>query len=255
MSATKDEASTTRAKATTQSKAAQTTSSQVMSEVASAVTNADTNVSQAVQNLGLVHQARVTQLTRTAATISARYGASSSQAEAANAAVTSAQAVNAKLSLLQKRVTLVAPPAPATGWAVYGHIYHSALKPAAAFTVFFVDEQNAYQANIGFAYTTADGSFQLSYTPEANAANVPIYFEVVNDKAQPVYLSGSAFQPQVGAANYLDVTLPAGEPVLGDPPAAIRAVAMPRAKGKEPAPQAASEAASTDVARENTKEK
>lgn len=247
MSATTNEGSTTRAKATTQSKAAQTTSSQVMSEVASAVTNADTNLTQAVQNLGLVHQARVAQLTRTVAMVTAQYGASSSQAKAAKAAVTSAQAVIAGLSLQQQRVALVAPPAPAKGWAVYGHIYHSTLKPAPAYTVFFVDEQNAYQANIGFAYTAADGSFQLSYTPEASSASVPIYFEVVNDKAQPVYLSSTAFQPQTGAANYLDVTLPAGEPVLGDPPAAIRAVAMPDAKGKEPAPQVITEVVSTDA--------
>jgi len=218
--------------ATTETKTTQSTSTRLISEVSPAISNADDNVTQGVQSLTLVHQARLVQLTRTVATVSAKYGASSAQAKAAKAAVAVSQATVARIAVLQRRVSLAAPQAPAKGWAVYGHVYHSTLKAAAAYTVFFVDEQNAYQADIGFAYTAADGSFQLSYTPAANATSVPIFFEVVNNQAQPVYLSSTAFQPQTGAANYLDVTLPAGEPMLGDPPVAIRAIGMPQAPGE-----------------------
>jgi hypothetical protein len=42
-----------------------------------------------------------------------------------------------------------------------------------------------------------------------------------------VYLSKTVFQPQAGAATYQDVTLPAGEPIIGDQPKEIRAIAMP----------------------------
>jgi hypothetical protein len=225
--------------ATSEAKTTQATTTRLISEVSSAITNADNNVTQGVQSLSLVHQARTAQLTRTAASVSARYGASSPQAKAARAAVAASQATVARLAVLQSRVTLPTPEAPANGWALYGHVYHSTLKPAVAYTVFFVDEQNAYQANVGFAYTGADGAFHLAYSPTANAPSVPIFLEVVNDKAQPVYLSSTQFQPQIGAANYLDITLPPGEPVLGDPPAAIRAIAMPQTSANSaPAPQA-----------------
>ncbi|MGB8886239.1 MAG: hypothetical protein WCC87_05915 [Candidatus Korobacteraceae bacterium] len=218
--------------AANESKTTQTTTTRLISEVTPAISTADTTVAQGVQTLTQVHQARLLVLTRKADSISAQYGASSAQAKAAKAAVTTSQATVARLSMLQNRVNLATPQAPAKGWAVYGHVYHLTLKPAAAYTVFFVDEQNAYQADIGFAYTAADGSFQITYTPSGNAASVPIFFEIVNDQAQPVYLSSTAFQPQTGAANYLDITLPAGEPVLGDPPAVIRAIAMPHAGAK-----------------------
>jgi hypothetical protein len=55
----------------------------------------------------------------------------------------------------------------------------------------------------------------------------PLYLEIANNKAQPVYLSKTAFPPQTGVATYLVVTLPTGEPILGDPPEEIRAIAMP----------------------------
>src|SRR5271169_18892 len=122
---------------TTQAKATQAVNAQVMSEVTSAITNADNNVTQGVQSLSLVHQARLAQLTRTAVTVSARYGASSAQAKAAKAAVTASQATVTRLAILKNRVSLVAPQVPAKGWALYGHIYHSTLKPAVAYTVFF----------------------------------------------------------------------------------------------------------------------
>ena len=200
----------------------------VITQVNTAVANADNVTSQGIQSLTLVHQARLTQLTRTAANVTTQYGASSPQAKAAKAAVTASQATIARLAIVKNQVALAPPAAPAQGWILYGHIYHSQLTPAAAYTVFFVDEQNAYLSAIGFAYTAADGSFHLQYVPDANAAALPqAFLEVVNAKAQPVYLSTMAFQPQLGNAIYQDVTLPRGEPVLGDPPAAIRAIAMP----------------------------
>jgi len=212
-------------------------SARIMEQVGAAITDAESTVGQSVQGLTLVHQARVAQLTRTAATVSARYGASSPQAKAAKAAVTASQATLSRVTLLQKRVSFPTPEAPAAGWVVYGHVYHSTLNPASAYTVFFVDERNAYRQDIGFAYTGPDGSFHLAYAPDAKSTEGAVFLQIVNNKAQPVYLSSAAFEPQVGAANYQDITLPSGEPVLGDPPPAIRAIAMPdAAPGSSTAP-------------------
>jgi hypothetical protein len=45
---------------------------------------------------------------------------------------------------------------------------------------------------------------------------------------QIIYLT--AFQPTVGVATYQDVTLPADEPVIGDPPRILRNIALPNIK-------------------------
>jgi len=209
----------------------ETAQATVNSNMASALTVADTSSAQRVQQLGLVHQARLAQLTRTSASVTAQYGADSTQAVAAAAAVTSSKLLVARITQINLRVTLAAPTVASGGWALYGHIYTSAGAAAAAYTVFLVDEQNAYQSAVGFSYTGNDGSFALNYQPAGGAAALPqLYLQVANAQAQPVYLSIVAFAPTVGKATYLDVTLPAGEPVLGDPPSEIRATALPDIK-------------------------
>jgi hypothetical protein len=205
-----------------------TTSATVNNNVSASLTAADSTSSQSMQTLGLVHQARLAQLTRTAAIIEAQYGATSKQAIAAQAAVTTSKVTVARLAVVNHQVVATAPQVAAKGWALYGHIYNSQLQPATAYTVFLVDEQNAYQSAFGFAYTGSDGSFHINYQGSANeSAAVKLFLEIANNKAQPVYLSTTAFVPKIGAATYQDVTLPSGEPVIGDPPAEIRAIAMP----------------------------
>ena len=211
----------------------QSTTATVTSNVSSVLSATDTTAAQRVQGLGLVHQARLAQFTRTAAAVTAQYGASSPQAKAAEAVVTVSKATVARLAVLNRQVSITPPQAPAKGWSLYGHVYHSTLQPASAYTVFLVDEQNAYQAAIGFAYTAADGSYTLNYSGEGERST-QLFLEIVNNQAQPVYLSTTSFEPQTGSANYQDVTLPAGEPILGDPPADIRRIAMPNAAGSSP---------------------
>ena len=206
----------------------QTALETVKSNVVSALNVADSSSAQRVQQLGLVHQARLAQLTRTSANATAQYGADSTQAIAAAAAVSSSKLLVARITQLNLRVTLAAPTVTAGGWVLYGHIFSSAGAAAVAYTVFLVDEQNAYQGSVGFSYTGSDGSYALNYQPAEGAAALPqLYLQVANATAQPVYLSAAAFAPTVGQATYQDVTLPAGEPVLGDPPAEIRATALP----------------------------
>jgi hypothetical protein len=121
----------------------------------------------------------------------------------------------------------------AGGWALYGHVFDAQLAPVSAYTVFLVDDRNAWQSVYGFACTAADGSFQLSFqdsSPQGSAkspAAPQLFVEIVNDKALPVYLSTTPFQPKAGAATYQDITLPTGAPIIGDPPAEIRAIAIP----------------------------
>lgn len=209
----------------------QTALETVKSNVVSALNIADSSSAQRVQQLGLVHQARLAQLTRASVSVAAQYGADSTQGTAAAAAVASSKLLVARITQINQRVTLAAPTVATGGWALYGHIYTSAGAAAAAYTVFLVDEQNAYQGAVGFSYTGNDGSYALNYQPAAGAGALPqLYLQVANASAQPVYLSTVAFAPTVGQATYQDVTLPAGEPVLGDPPAEIRATALPDVK-------------------------
>lgn len=194
-----------------------------------------------VQTLSLVHQARVSRLTRTATSLVAQYGANSPQAVAAQAAVTAAQITVARVDLVHQQVATPAPQVAATGWALHGRVYNAQLQPVSGHTVFLVDSQKNYQRAYGFAYTDGTGYFLINYPGTAPAPSgqsaaafessaLEIFIEIVNTEAKPVYLSSTPFQPSLGKAVYQNITLPAGEPVLGDPPEEIRKVAFPPPK-------------------------
>jgi hypothetical protein len=105
-----------------------------------------------------------------------------------------------------------------------------------------VDETKTYLEPYGFAYTDATGYFLLSYSEttegihavaqgRASSLAAPsLFIEVANAKSEPVYLSTAAFQPTVGAATYQQIIIPSGSQPIGDPPDAIRNVAMPGKK-------------------------
>jgi len=200
--------------------------------ITTAIGTADSTANTRVQTLSLVHRARVTQLTRAAAAAQANYGAGSTQATAAQTALTTATATAARVTQFRQQVTTPAPQVAATGWVLHGRVYDSALQPVPAATVYLVDEQNAYQRAYGFSYTDSTGYFLLN-DPGAqadgtdDAAAPSLYLAAANAKAQPVYLATSPLALTPGAALYQTITLPAGEPPIGDPPEAIRRLALP----------------------------
>jgi hypothetical protein len=64
---------------------------------------------------------------------------------------------------------------------------------------------------------------------EYSDASAPeLFIEVADAEAKPVYLSATAFPPVLGSATYQNVVLPAGGQALGDLPAEIRKVAIPK---------------------------
>jgi hypothetical protein len=231
------------------------TAAEIKTNVAAVLGRADATAAQRLQTLSQVHKARLAQLTRTAAGVTARYGAGSAQATVAEAAVTAAKATVARVAVVSRQVGTTAPSVAAGGWALYGHLYNAELQPVAAYCVFLVDAQNAYQSAYGFTYTDSTGYFLISFagtpagsqgptqqqTQAAAAAPTPppppspappsqLFIEIANANGQPVFLSKTALQPQLGSATYQNITLPAGEKPIGDPPAAIRPIALPPAQ-------------------------
>ena len=206
--------------------------------VPAALTAADSISGDRLQQLSLINQARVSRLTRTAASATAQYGAQSTQAVAAQAAVSAGQAAVARIQVLHQQARTAAPQVAATGWVLHGRVYDALLQPVSGHTVFLVDNQKTYQQSYGFAYTDSTGYFLINYpgapaTPPptapapAAASTSPLFVQVASPAGRPVYLSGTAWLPNLGAAAYQNLTLPAGEPPLGDPPPAIRKVALP----------------------------
>jgi hypothetical protein len=214
--------------------------------ISSTLDSNDAQGAQRLETLGLVYQARVSQLQRDAAAVTALYGPRSAQAAAAQAAATSAQGSVARLGVLKQRVGTPAPEVPSGGWVLHGRVYDDAASPVAEQTVFLVDVQGTFQRAYGFAYTDDSGYFALTgegpagSTGEAadEAATAPVqelYVEVANAKRQPVHLSSTAFQPAAGTATYQNIQLSPGGKPIGDPPRAVREVALPktqRASGK-----------------------
>ena len=218
------------------------TLSGLSSEFSTTLASADTSAAQGIQALQQVHQARLSLLTRTAATLQAQYGADDPRVKAAQTAVTATTATVGRIAMVSQQLGTTVPQVSANGWALYGRVTDDQSKPLARYTVFLVDETKTYLEAYGFAYTNGTGSFVLSYSGTTEGIHAvaqgkgsshaapSLFIEVANAKAQPVYLSTTAFQPTVGAATYQQIIIPAESQPIGDPPDAIREVAMPSKK-------------------------
>jgi hypothetical protein len=220
-------------------------SSQIGPELTTTLASADSTAAQRLQDLRRVHQARLSQLSRTAAALKAQYGVDDPEVKSAEAAAAAANVTAARVGMVQQQVTTPEPQAAPNGWALHGRVFDAQLAPVSGFTVFLVDGNKTFQQNYGFAYTDKTGYFLLNYSPKdsasqdksptaapsAQAATPPESFvEVANTKGQPVYLSATAFQPVVGGAVYQNITLPSGDQSIGAPPAQVRKVAIPKGK-------------------------
>jgi hypothetical protein len=178
----------------------------------------------------------VTQANRIATSIAARPGASSALLTAAKAAVSNAQATATRILMMKAQITSPAPTVNAKGWALYGHVYNSSGAAVDAYSVYFVDSTNTYQNAYGIAYTASDGSYRIVNSGPAAGQSAPatpqLFLQVGNAAGDPIYTSSSAFTPVTGKATYEDVTLPAGEKVLGKLPTVLRTVILPAVEEK-----------------------
>ena len=126
-----------------------------------------------------------------------------------------------------------------------------------------VDDQKSYQQAVGFSYTDATGYFLINYAGPQAAAAIPaggatpgaraagqaapqppagqppsstpasqLFLAIANTKAQPVFLSDTAFQPVTGNPTYQNVVLSPGNQPIGDPPKEIRDSALPKGTRK-----------------------
>jgi hypothetical protein len=231
--------------------------SQISAELTAALASADSTAAERVQNLQWVHQARASQLSRTAAGLKAQYGADDPGVKAAEAEVAAATVAAARVSMLHQQLTTADPQVAKNGWALHGRVYRpvphtetiihtshvTQLQPVSGFTVFLVDATKTYQRAYGFAYTDDTGYFLLQYAGPDSAsqeksqtaahAAPQLFIEIANKKALPVYVSATPFQPAEGAAAYLKITLPEGDQPIGDPPPEIRDTALPAQKKKK----------------------
>ena len=209
-------------------------------QVSAALTSADTQGSDTVQNLQFIHKARLSSQTRAAARAAAQYGADSTQAKQAQAAVTATKNTIARISVLHQQLTTAPPQAAPTGWVLHGRVFNAQLQAVSDYTVFLVDSTKTYQQAYGFAYTDKTGYFVLNYAgtaksglgqPQSSAAAQQLFLEVANAKGLPVYLSTAAVQPAAGSVTYQNIVLPAVEQPIGEPPEAIRKIALPPKEG------------------------
>ena len=201
--------------------------SQAAEQLKTTLSTADNSVNQGIQNLGLVHQARLSQATRTVAALTAQYGASDPRVQAAQAAVTATKTTIARVAMVRQQAAAPAVQVAKAGWALQGHVFDAQLQPAARFTVFLVDPNKTFLQQYGFSYTDDTGYFVINYGGGQAPSFSQLFIEVANTDANPVFLSSTPFQPVLGAASFQNIVLPAGGQPIGDPPAAIRAVALP----------------------------
>ncbi len=208
----------------------QASPAQLNAAITTALGTADAGGSQSIHNLTLIHSARLSQLKRTAATLKQQYGASDPNVKAAEAAVAAGTARVARMAAVHQQAATPVPPVSATGWALQGRVFNSMLQPVQHLTVFLVDDTKTFQKEYGFAYTDSTGYFLINFAGSApgNQTSPPqLYIEIVNASGKPIYISAEIFAPAAGSTTYLNITLPAGEKPIGNPPPAIRGGAIP----------------------------
>jgi len=221
-----------RTKDSTQTSSASTESfnfESITTSLASALSSADSDAAQRMQTLTLVRQARLAQLSRTAASLKAQFGSKDPGVINAEAAVTAETNTVARLTVARQELTTPALQVAAKGWALQGRVYDSSLTPLPNMTVFLVDAANTFQQQFGFAYTDQTGYFLISVA-EAGARSSndqPIFLEVADAKSRPVYLSDSPVEPVPGVPLYQRIVLASGGKPIGDPHKAIRGTALP----------------------------
>jgi hypothetical protein len=150
--------------------------SQAAEQFTATLTAADGNVTQGLQTLQRVHQARLSLAKRTLAALTAQYGANDPRVKAAQAAVTAKTTTIGKISLVRQQLTAPQVQVNKAGWALQGRVVDATLQPAARFTVFLVDGTKTYQQQYGFAYTDATGYFLISYAGDSNTTGGPATF-------------------------------------------------------------------------------
>jgi hypothetical protein len=186
-----------------------------------------------LDNLGLVYQARITQLTRAVNSLTAQAGADAKQVVKAKAAVAATQSTVARVQMVKQRTVATAPVVTSGGWAVWGYVYDSKANPLSGYCVFLTDAQGNYQNAYGFQFTDSNGGFTINYAGTnaegAQAAATPptVYLAITNAKAQLVSESAKALALTIGSALYIEITLAAGEPSLGELPGEIKRLAQP----------------------------
>src|SRR5262249_10621036 len=94
------------------------TDSDIGSQISSNLAVADDVAARRVQTLTWVHQARAAQLSRSAASLKAQYGADDPGVKSAEAAATAARATAAQVAVVHHQVTTADPQVAANGWAL-----------------------------------------------------------------------------------------------------------------------------------------
>jgi dipeptidyl aminopeptidase/acylaminoacyl peptidase len=206
------------------------TPDQISQTTTAALASADTGSADTILNLKMAHNARLSQLKRTADTLKKQLGPDDPSVKAAEAAVQVGSAKVASISVVHQELDTPTPQVAADGWALHGRVYSSDLKPLAKYTVFLVDIQKIYQEVYGFSYTDNTGYFLFNVSGAKTTP--PLFLAMTNAKGEPVYLSTTPFQPAPASMTYQVITLPSGTQPLGDPPPAIRNVALPGRKTK-----------------------
>ena len=207
------------------------TPAQIDETTAAALAAADAGSSQTVLNLRMAHNARLSQLKRTAVALKKQLGPDDPSVKAAEAAVETGSAKVARISVVHQELDTPAPQVAADGFVLHGRLFSSELKPHAKYTAFLVDSQKVWQEAFGFSYTDNTGYFQLNVAG-AKTTTQPLFLAMTNTKGEPIFLSETPFQPALGKAIYQNITLPSGAHPLGDPPPAIRDVAFPSPRSK-----------------------
>jgi hypothetical protein len=211
--------------------------SQITDQLNNSMASAGTAIDNGMSGMITLRKARLTQQLRYAAALEKQYGANDAGTKAAKAKVNASKLIIARASAAHQENQTPAVTVSSGQWALQGNVYDPNAQPIPRLTVFLVDAEKAWQRQYGFAYTDANGYFMLASDSSAagkEAASYtqgktpPMFIEIANEKALPIYLDKMAFTPVLGQATYKKIVLSSQTPI-GDPPQPLREVGIPPA--------------------------
>jgi hypothetical protein len=173
--------------------------SEMAGELQNTLNSADSLAAQRVQTLQLVHQARVSRLSRELDALKAEH-APESDVKAAQATVDAATFTAGRAAMVNQQLTTAEPEVAQTGWALHGRVFDVNLKPVSGFTVFLVDAQKSYQKAYGFAFTDDTGYFLINYPGPGTSTKAEPKSKQPQAASQRSTATGPVAATQPGAA-------------------------------------------------------
>jgi hypothetical protein len=173
------------------------------------------------EQLQFVRNAKATSLQREHARLSAKYGPNHPRVKAL--AYKSVHNIGLLGNIVAEtiRAKTEIPVADEDTWILHGYVRDKDGAGLGHLTVALYSKAGEWIDDLGYACTAANGYFKIETTSDAIRRQLSAYIRVLNNKAEHLYVAGTAVKPLPGEVDYREIVL-SGEGQVCVPPGESR---------------------------------